>query len=120
VLLCIVFVQLPLEVSFSALSSGLGHTAFVGVIVNCLFLVGACSALKKFLHFRLGCHSLPGPVAAVRFAGAAHVARAHRVCLAFNSGAVGDEMHLTFECTNLKGSSLLLAVSVRKAVQRQH
>jgi len=44
VLLCIVFVQLPLEVSFSALSRGLGHTAFVGVIVNCLFLVGACSA----------------------------------------------------------------------------
>ena len=26
------------------MSSGLGHTAFVAVIVICLFLVGACSA----------------------------------------------------------------------------
>jgi len=45
VLLCIVLVKLPLEVLFLALmNSGLGHTAFVGVIVICLFLVGACSA----------------------------------------------------------------------------
>ena len=55
--------------------------------------------MQRFLHFRLGCHSLPElrlePVAAVRFAGAAHGVRAHRVCLACNSGAVGDEMHLT-------------------------
>ncbi|DBB07240.1 TPA: hypothetical protein ACH3X1_011804 [Trebouxia sp. C0004] len=76
------------------MSSGLGHTAFVGVIVICLFLVGACSAFFSF-----GCHSLP--IAAGRFAGAAHVPRAHRVCLACNSGAVGDEMHLVFECTAL-------------------
>ena len=55
--------------------------------------------MRRFLQFRLGCHSLP--VAAGRFAGAAHVARAHRVCLACNSGAVGDEMHLVFECTAL-------------------
>ncbi len=55
--------------------------------------------MKRFLQFRLGCHSLP--IAAGRFAGAAHVARAHRVCLACNSGAVGDEMHLVFECTAL-------------------
>ena len=43
------------------------------------------------------------PVATGRFVGAAqnHVARAHRVCLACNSGAVGDEMHLVFECTAL-------------------
>ena len=35
----------PLEVLFLALTnSGLGHTAFVGVIVICLFLAGACSA----------------------------------------------------------------------------
>ncbi|DBA94646.1 TPA: hypothetical protein ACH3X1_002217 [Trebouxia sp. C0004] len=46
-----------------------------------------------------GCHSLP--IAAGRFAGAAHVPRAHRVCLACTSGAVGDEMHLVFECTAL-------------------
>ncbi len=44
-LLCIVLVKLPLEVLFLALTnSGLGHTAFVGVIVICLFLAGACSA----------------------------------------------------------------------------
>lgn len=30
-----------------------------------------------------------------------HVDQAHRVCLACNSGAVGDEMHLLFECTAL-------------------
>ncbi|DBB06400.1 TPA: hypothetical protein ACH3X1_011961 [Trebouxia sp. C0004] len=48
-------------------------------------------------------HILQGkPInAAGRLAGAAHVARAHRVCLACNSGAVGDEMHLVFECTAL-------------------
>ncbi len=55
--------------------------------------------MQRFLQFRLGCHSLP--IAAGRCAGAAHVARAQRVCLACNSGAVGDEMHLVFECTAL-------------------
>ena len=44
-LLCIVLVQLPLGVLFPALTtSGLGHTAFAGVIVVCLFVVGACGA----------------------------------------------------------------------------
>ncbi|DBA81815.1 TPA: hypothetical protein ACH3X1_016806 [Trebouxia sp. C0004] len=33
--------------------------------------------MQRFLRFRLGCHSLP--IAAGRFAGAAHVPRAHRV-----------------------------------------
>ena len=55
--------------------------------------------MQRFLQFRLGCHSLP--IAAGRWAGAAHVDRAHRVCLACNSGAVGDEMHLVFECAAL-------------------
>ncbi len=55
--------------------------------------------MQRFLQFRLGCHSLP--VAAGRLAGAAHVDRAHRVCLACNSGAVGDEMHLVFKFTAL-------------------
>ena len=55
--------------------------------------------MQRFLQFRLGCHSLP--VAAGRLAGAAHVDRAHRVCLACNSGAVGDEKHLVFECAAL-------------------
>ncbi len=55
--------------------------------------------MQRFLQFRLGCHGLP--VAGGRLAGAAHVGRAHRVCLACNGGAVGDEMHLIFECTAL-------------------
>ena len=56
--------------------------------------------MQRFLH---GCHSLPVAAAAGRLAGqhhgAPHVAGAHRVCLA--CGAVGDEMHLIFECTAL-------------------
>ncbi|DBA78899.1 TPA: hypothetical protein ACH3X1_008781 [Trebouxia sp. C0004] len=55
--------------------------------------------MQRFLRFWLGCHSLP--IAAGRFAGAAHVPRAHRVCLACNSGAVGDNMHMVFEYTAL-------------------
>ena len=94
-MLDIVLVWLPLGVSSLALmSSGLGHTAFVGVIVICLCLAGACSAFC-----RLGCHGLP--IATGRFAGAAHVDRAQRVCLSCNAGALGDERHLIFECTAL-------------------
>ena len=52
--------------------------------------------MRRFLQSRLGCYGLP--IAAGRFAGAAHVDRAHRVCLSCNSGAVGDEKHLVFEC----------------------
>ena len=61
----------------------------------CLLL----SAMLSFLQFRLGCHGLP--VAAGRLAGAGHVDRAHMVCTCCNSGAVGDEMHLVFECAAL-------------------
>ena len=53
----------------------------------------------RFLRLRLGCHGLP--VAAGRFAGAAHVDRAERVCLFCDSGAVGDERHLVFNCVAL-------------------
>lgn len=35
------------------------------------------------------------------FAGAAHVDRAHRVCLGCNTGAVGIDKHLVFECVAL-------------------
>ncbi len=63
--------------------------------------------MQRFLQFRLGCHSLP--IAAGRLAGAAHVDRAHRVCLACNSGAVGDERHLIFECTALASLRLQYA-----------
>ena len=41
------------------------------------------------------------PIATGRFAGAARVDRAQRVCLSCNSGALGDERHLIFECTAL-------------------
>ena len=46
--------------------------------------------MQRFLQFRLGCHGLP--IAIGRLAGAGHVDRAHRVCLACNSGAIGDEI----------------------------
>lgn len=49
-------------------------------------------ALQRFLQFRLAVHGLS--IAAGRFTGPAHVDRAHRVCLACNSGAVVDEEHL--------------------------
>ena len=41
------------------------------------------------------------PIATGRLAGAGHVGRADRVCLACNSGGVGDEKHMIFECTAL-------------------
>ena len=55
--------------------------------------------MRRFLQFRLGCHGLP--IAVGRLAGAAHVGRAQRVCLSCNSGALGDERHLIFECAAL-------------------
>ena len=64
----------------------------------CYLLVSG-RRMRRFLQFRLGCHSLP--VAAGRFAGAAHVDRAERVCLFCDSGAVGDERHLVCDCVAL-------------------
>ena len=55
--------------------------------------------MQRFLQFSLGCHGLP--IATGRLAGAGHVDRANRVCLACNSGAIGDEMHMVFECAAL-------------------
>ena len=55
--------------------------------------------MRRFLQFRLGCHGLP--IATGRLAGAGHVGRADRVCLACNSGGVGDEKHMIFECAAL-------------------
>ena len=55
--------------------------------------------MRRFLQFRLGCHRLP--IDAGRFAGAAHGDRAQRVCLFCNSGAVGDERQLMFDCVAL-------------------
>ena len=55
--------------------------------------------MQRFLQFRLGYHGLP--IATGRLAGAGHVDRANRVRLACNSGAIGNEMHIVFECTAL-------------------
>ena len=55
-MLCIVLVWLPLGVSSLALmSSGLGHTAFAGVIVICLCLAGACSAFCSLGLVAMAC-----------------------------------------------------------------
>ena len=51
--------------------------------------------MQRFLQFRLGCHGFP--IATGRLAGAGHVDRANRVCLACNSGAIGDEKHMICE-----------------------
>ena len=55
--------------------------------------------MQRFLQFRLGCHGLS--IATGHLAGAGHVERADRVCLACNSGADGDEKNMIFECTAL-------------------
>ena len=71
--------------------------------------------MEHFLQFRLGCHGLP--IATGRFAGVGHVDRANRVCLACNSGAIGDEnsMHMVFECTAL--APLSQEVTVANSMQ---
>ena len=60
--------------------------------------------MQQFLQFRPGCHGLA--IATGPSAGAGHIDRAYRICLACNSGAmyqyisdIGDEMF--FECTAL-------------------
>ena len=70
------------------LTRSLCHTHFrsaacVGVFVICPFLAGACGV---FCNLGLGAMALP--VAAGRFAGAAHVDRAQRVCLFCDSTVV--------------------------------
>ena len=55
--------------------------------------------MQPFLQFRLGYHGLP--IATGRWAGTDHVDRTNRVCLACNRDAIGDEMHMLFECAAL-------------------
>ena len=52
--------------------------------------------MQRFLHFRLGLSIATG-----RLAGAGHVDKANRLCLACNRGAIGDEMHMVFKCCAL-------------------
>ena len=60
--------------------------------------------MHRFLQFRLGCHGLP--IATGRLAGAGHVDRANRVCLACSSGADGDGKHVTFECAAIMAAMI--------------
>ena len=53
--------------------------------------------MKRFLGFRLGSHKLP--VAIGRRSG---VARELRLCQHCVQGAVGDELHMVFECPHLQ------------------
>ncbi len=71
--------------------------------------------MQRFLQFRLGCHSLP--IAAGRLAGAAHVTRAHRACLACNSGAVGAEMLLATASPSVQCCSATHADSSLESLQ---
>ena len=62
-----------------------------------LFLGGPCSHFCSLGWAVMAC----GLLATGRLAGAGHVDRANRVCLACNSGAIGDEKHMFFDCTAL-------------------
>ena len=55
------------------------------------------SRMKRFLGYRLGTHGLP--VAVGRRTG---VSRDDRVCPHCFGGAVGDELHMTFECAYIQ------------------
>ena len=69
---------------------------------------GRC--MQRFLQFKLGCHGLS--IASGRFAGAAHVDRARRVCLSCTIGALGDERHLIYERAALAKEALLYSLGV--------
>jgi hypothetical protein len=53
--------------------------------------------MSSLLRFRLGCHDLP--VAVGRW-GTRHITRESRVCDRCESGIVGDEFHMVFECSS--------------------
>ena len=93
----LVLVQPPLRSLFHAhMSSGSSLTAPVGGIVSFLFLAGACSAFCSLGWAVMACRLL-----LTVLAGADHVDRNNRVCLACNSDAIGDEKHMIFEYTAL-------------------
>ena len=88
----------PYEYKFAISSYVMLQRQTVSFVCYCHLPVSG-RRMQRFLQFRLGCHGLP--IATGRFAGAAHVDRAQRVCLSCNAGALGDERHLMFECTAL-------------------
>ncbi len=54
--------------------------------------------VQAFLRFRMGSHSLPCVTGRV-----ANIPRAQRVCTLCQTGNLGDEQHLVFECPALQG-----------------
>ena len=99
--------QPRLRVLFLALMSGALSLITVGGIVSFLFLGGACSAfcilewviMGNVLHCIAANSALPRCL--LLLAGAGHVDRAGRGCLACNGGAIGDETHMRFQCAAL-------------------
>ena len=88
-------VWLPLGVSFLApMSSGLGHTAIVGVTVICLYLAGACGAFWSLGLVAMACLMLLVVLLALQLA----MLTGLRGCACL---AVGDKRHLIFECAAL-------------------
>ena len=64
---------------------------------SCLKVLVSASRMRRFLRFRVGCHGLP------RDTGGRHrTARLSRTCPACDTGAIGDEKHLIFECPALQ------------------
>ena len=96
-MLCIVLLWLPLGVlSLALMSSGLGHTAFVGVIVICLCLAGACGAFCSLGLVAMACLLLLVVLLALLM-----LTELRGCALSCNAGARGDERHLIFACTAL-------------------
>ena len=58
--------------------------------------------LRQLLRFRTGVHGLAVDVLRRNGRGRSPVARHLRLCTACNSGQVGDEQHLVFECAALQ------------------
>ena len=96
--ICIVLVQPPLKVLFHAHTSS-GLSLIYSLRRRYCQLPVSGRRMQRFLQFKLGCPGLP--ISTGRLAGTGHVDRANRVCLACNSGAIGEEKHLIFECTAL-------------------
>lgn len=78
------------------MNSGSGRSALKDITVSCLSQVAVYRRMRRFLRFRLGCHALP--IAARR---PNRVPRHEGVCTCCDSGALGDEVYLVFECSAL-------------------
>ena len=90
------------------MSRGVGHIAFVGVIVICLFLAGACGAFCRLGSVAMACLLLLVVLLTLlMLTGLTGCAYLAMVVL------WGDEKRLVFECA-------ALASSICKPVHKQH